>query len=142
MKRLFSYLLAFVILSLPVLAQVPPYNISTFISAASGNALTGVATATLAAVPLKTTYITGFDVTGSGATVGLPAICTVSNIIGGTLSYTYTFVAGALLPNQALNQRFNPPLPANAVNTSIVVSCTAGGLGVTNQFIAAYGFQQ
>jgi hypothetical protein len=85
-------------------------------------------------------YISGFEITGAGATAGLPVTVTVAGLLGGTRSYTYTFVAGALLPNQPLIVTFSPPLPASAVNTPIVVTCPASGAGGTNNTTVAHGF--
>ena len=114
---------------------------ATPITAASGNVAAATAAATLAAVAGKTTYITGFTVTGSGATAGLPVNVTVTNTITGTLTYTYAAAAGVLVANVPLNVTFPAPLPANAVNTTIVVSCPTLGTGNTNNTVNAYGFQ-
>lgn len=115
---------------------------ATPIAATSGNVANAVATATLAGAASKTTYISGFQVYGSGATTGLVVSCTVTGIVGPvTFSYPYVAVAGVLLPNTPLNVTFDPPLPANAANTSIVVSCPALGAGNTNNSVNANGFR-
>lgn len=106
----------------------------------SGNVAAAIAAATLVAIAAKTAFISGFEVTGSGATAGLPVSVTVTGLLGGTLTYTYTAVAGVLLANQPLIVEFNPPLPASAVNTNIVVSCPSLGLGNTNNTVNAHGF--
>lgn len=119
-----------------------PYpNGATPITASSGNVANATASATLPGASSVTTYITGFQVTGSGATVGLPVIVTVTNLVSGTNSYIYSAVAGVLLENQALIVKFDPPVPANAANTSIVVSCPALGTGNTNNVVNAQGYQ-
>jgi hypothetical protein len=100
-----------------------------------------VATATLpASATGQTTYISGFDVTGSGATVGLPVTVTASNLPS-AMSWIYCATAGALLANTPLSIRFIDPLPANAVNTAIAISCPALGLGNLNNVVNAYGYQ-
>lgn len=116
---------------------------ATAIAATSGNVAAATATATLAGTSAKTTYITGFQVTGSGATVAAVVSCTVTNIVGSiTLTYTYVAVAGALLANVPLIVTFPTPVPASATNTSIVVSCPSLGAGNTNMAVNAQGFQQ
>jgi hypothetical protein len=114
---------------------------ATPITASSGNKANAIATATLAASSGVTTYITGFEVTGSGATLGLPVIVTVSNIITGTMSYIYGAIAGVLTNNTPLIIQFTKAIPANATNTTIVVSCPALGLGNTNNVVNAHGYQ-
>ena len=114
---------------------------ATAITAASGNVAAGNAVATLAAVAGKTTYITGFTLTASGATTALPVIVTVAGTITGTLSYIFTFPAGVLIAAQPLNVQFPVPIPASAVNTTIVVTLPSGGTGNTNAAAVAAGFQ-
>ena len=110
--------------------------------AGSGNVANASAAATLTGTATTTVYISGFEVTGSGATAGLPVTVTVAGLLGGTRSYTYTFAVGALVGNQPLVVAFNPPLPASAVNTAIVVTCPASGAGGTNNTVVAHGFYQ
>src|SRR5450755_2616266 len=122
--------------------SVAPYPVgATPITASSANVAAAVAAATLAAVAGKTTYITGFAITGSGATTGLPVSVTVTGVITGTLTYTYTAVAGVLVANTPLVIHFSSPIPASATNTTIVVSCPTLGSGNTNNTTNAYGFQ-
>jgi hypothetical protein len=90
--------------------------------------------------PAKPHILSGFEVTGSGATAGLPVSVTVTGVSGGTLTYTYTAAAGVLVANQPLIVEFNPPLPASALNTNIVVSCPSLGAGNTNNTVNAHGF--
>lgn len=114
---------------------------ATPVNATSGVKANATATATLpASGGTTTTYISGFDVSGSGATVGLPVTVTVSNLQA-ALSYIYTATAGAILANSPLIVRFDPPLPATSANTAIVVSCPALGLGNLNNVVNAYGYQ-
>lgn len=129
--------------SLNVLPQgTPSYPANaTAITAASGNVAAATADATLAAVAGKTTYIAGFSITGAGATAALPVTVTVTGTITGTLSYTYVAVAGAQLANTPLHVRFDPPIPASATNTTIVVSCPTLGAGNTHNAAVAHGYQ-
>lgn len=110
------------------------------LAASSGNVANAVAAATLVAVAGKTAYLTGFEVTGAGATAGLPVSVTVTGLLGGTLTFTYAAAAGVLVANQPLIIQFPIPLPASAVNTNIVVSCPALGAGNTNNTVSAHGF--
>lgn len=112
------------------------------LAATSGNVAAATATATLSAASGKTTYITGFQIAGSGATIGTVVNCTVTNIVGSiTLNYPYAAIAGALLMNTPIIVNFNPAVPANAANTSIVVSCPSLGTGNTNNTVNAFGYQ-
>lgn len=113
---------------------------ATPIKASSGNVANASGVATIAAVAGKTAYISRFDVTGSGATAASVVSVTVAGLLGGTSTYTLSVVAGATLGNSALVANFDPPLPASAVNTAIVVTCPALGAGNTNNTVNAYGY--
>lgn len=113
---------------------------ATPLAVASRSLANGVATATLASAIGRTVYITGFEVTGSGATLGLPVTVTVANTLGGTLSYTYCAGAGVLLANTPLFVAYAPGIPASGTNVSIAVSCPALGLGNTNNTVSARGY--
>lgn len=114
---------------------------ATAINAASGNVANANAVATLAAVAGKTTYITGFEVTGAGATAGLPVIVTVVGTITTTLSFIAVAAVGALVANTPVIVEFPVPIPASATNTTIVVTLPALGLGNTHAAVVAHGFQ-
>lgn len=114
---------------------------ATPLAATSGNVAAAIASATLAKAAGKTTYITGFTVSGAGATLGLPVIVTVVGILGGTLSYVYSAAAGVLLGNTPLTVTFPKPVPASGTNVDIVVSCPSLGTGNTNNSVVATGFR-
>lgn len=115
---------------------------ATPVVATSGNVAAAVASATLSGTSGKTTYITGFQITGSGATIGVVVDVTVTNLIGSiTYHYEYAAIAGALLMNTPLIVNFSKPIPASAQNTSIVVSCPSLGTGNTNNSVNAMGYQ-
>lgn len=120
-------------------ALVMPYG-ATALIAGSGNVANASAAATLTGTATTTVYISGFEITGAGATAGLPVTVTVAGLLGGTRSYTYTYAAGVLVANQPLVVTYFPPLPASAVNTAIVVTCPASGAGGTNNTVVAHGF--
>jgi hypothetical protein len=114
---------------------------ATAITAASGNVAAATATATLAAVAGKTTYICGFVVTSTGSTAAAVVSPTVANTITGTLTFTYASVAGATAANANLIVPMMPCVPASAVNTTIVVSVPSLGAGNTNTTVNAWGYQ-
>ncbi len=109
------------------------------VTATSGNVANASAVATLPATAGRTNYITGFEVTGTGATLGLPVTITVTGITT-PISYTYAAVAGVLVENTPLLVEFPQPLPASAVNTAITVTCPALGAGNTNNTVNVHGF--
>lgn len=113
---------------------------ATPLIAGSGNVTNASAAATLTGTATTTVYISGFEITGSGSTTALPVTVTVAGLLGGTRSYTYSFVAGVLVSNVPLVVAFYPALPASAINTAIVVTCPAGGAGNTNNTVVAHGF--
>ena len=118
--------------------DIPPT--STRVIATSGNVANAAATATIPAVAAKTNYLTGFDVTGTGATVGQVALVTITGLAGGTLTYTLTSVTGTTSSNTNLIRTFDKPLPASGVNVAIVVSCAALGAGSTNNVTNAFAY--
>lgn len=126
-----------------VLAQGSPAYPSgaTPITASSGNVANATATATLAAVAGRTTYITGFEVTGGGATAGLVVSVSVSGTITAGLTYTAAAAVGVLVANTPLIVQFDPAIPASAANIAIAVSVPALGLGNTNSTVVAHGYQ-
>lgn len=113
----------------------------TPVSGSSGNVAAAAATATLAAAAGKTTYMTGFDITGAGATAASVVTATVTGLLGGTQSYTIAVPAGATLGIAPVFVAFSQPFPASAVNTAIVVTVPSLGAGNTNAVANARGFQ-
>lgn len=113
---------------------------STVVSASSGNVAAAVAAATIPAVVAKTNYLTGFAISGAGATAGLPVTVTITGVLGGTQSYTYVAAAGVLVANVPLVITFPYPLQATGTNVAIVVSCPSLGIGNTNNTTVAYGY--
>lgn len=110
-------------------------------SASSGNVANASAAATLAAVAGKKNWITGFALTGSGATAAAVVNATVAGVEGGTQTYTFTFPAGAAVAAEPLVVTFPTPLPATGVNTAITVTLPAAGAGNTNAAANVYGFR-
>lgn len=114
---------------------------ATPVTSSSGNVANAPAAATLPAAANKTTYISGFVVTGTGVTLALNVAVALTGITGGTATFIYTFITGAILANTPLVIPFAVPIPASAPNTAISVTCPAGGLGAANNAVMAYGYQ-
>lgn len=115
----------------PVPQVVTPVTIS-----ATGT--TAATVATLAAVATKTTYLCGFSIT-SDATAGLAGNATVVGTITGTM--TYIQGVGVAPAVAALTQTYNPCIPASAINTTIVITSAAAGVG-GGTAVNAWGYQQ
>jgi hypothetical protein len=109
------------------------------------NSATGAAAAVapaIAAVAGKLNYITGFDVTGTGATTALALVVTVTGPTN-TLNYSLLVPSGVLvdLGVNRLSVRFPQPIPASAQNTAITLNIPNFGSGNTQSSGAIYGFQ-
>ena len=111
------------------------------ITADSGNVAAATATATLAATSATTTYITGFEITASGATAASVVTATVTGVTGQTLHYTFAAPAGVTTICQPLIVEFEYPIPASGQNQTIAVSLPSLGAGNTNATVVAHGFQ-
>lgn len=113
----------------------------TPLSASSGNVAAASAVATLAGAANVTTYITGFRCGGAGATAASVVNLTVAGLLGGTQTYTVAVPAGATLAGPTTERRYQPAVPASAVNTAIVVTMPSLGAGNTNASCNAEGYQ-
>jgi hypothetical protein len=103
-----------------------PYPVGAApLGASSGVVAAAAAVATLAGAAGKTTYITGFQCMGLGATAASIVQVAVTGLLGGTQTYLVSVPAGVTTPISPfpLAVLFDPPLPASAVNTAIVVTC-------------------
>ncbi len=115
---------------------------AVIVRGASGNVANASAAATLAANATKRTWISSFQCTASGSTAALVVDATVAGVTGGTMTYTFTFPAGATVGASPLIVEFPTPVPSSAVNTAIVVTLPAGGAGNAHAACSAQGFQQ
>jgi hypothetical protein len=118
----------------------PHYGDSIPIHADSGLVAASAAIATLPAVNDRLLFLTGFEITAAGATAGSAVEVTVVGVLGGTLSYVYTFPTGAVVPAPPLICNFNPPIPASGKNVAIVVTLPAAGAGNTAAAAVAHGY--
>jgi hypothetical protein len=119
-----------------------PTAAATPVSNSSGNKTNANAVATLPAAAGKTTHISGFALTGAGATAAGSVLATVVGAAGGTLSFVVPVPEGADIGIAPLLVQFNPPLAASALNTAIVVTLPAAGTGNTQAAATAWGYQE
>ena len=140
MKR---FLIALALILAPIGAFAADDNLAPAVltSASSGNVAAATATATLAATPGYLNRICGFEITSSGSTGAAVVSGTVTGVAGGTMTFTYTTVAGATLANAPLVVPFTPCVPASAPNTAIAVSLPSLGAGNTNATVSAQGYR-
>jgi hypothetical protein len=105
--------------------------------------VTGAATALTATLPGiagRTTFITGFEITGAGATAASNILVTVTGTISGTLNYYVTVPAGTTTSIAFPPVEFTRPIPASGTNTAIVVNVPSFGSGNTAAAVTAHGF--
>lgn len=106
----------------------------------SGVVGAAAATATLPGAAGKTTWITGFEVTGAGATAA--SVITVTLTAGTTVKhYLIAVPAGATTSITPLIVEFTKPVPATAQNTAITVAVPSFGAGNTSACVTAHGYQ-
>ncbi len=113
---------------------------ATPVTSSSGNVANASAVGTLPAVAARTNYITGFQITGAGATVAANVVATLVGLISGTASYIVTAPTGATAGIPPIDVRFTTPVPASAVNTAIVLTLPALGAGNTHAAVSVQGF--
>lgn len=111
----------------------------TAVAASSGDKANAVATATLPAVAGKTNYITGAEITYSGATTGAVFLATLTGVLGGTQSFVVSVPTGATVGGSPICIKFDPPHPASAANTAIAVSLPALGTGAAHACVNVRG---
>lgn len=111
--------------------------------AASATGAASAIAATLPAIAGRTTWLTGFEVTGAGATAASVVVVTAGPVTAGsvTLSYELAVPAGVTAPLPALSVELPKPLPAPAANTAIPVNVPSLGAGNTNAAVVAHGYQ-
>lgn len=114
-----------------------PAALTTSATAAAG----ALAPALAAPTAGETNFITGFEVTGGGATAASVIAVTVTGTIGGTLNYRLAVTAGATLATGPLLVVFPNPIPASAVNTAITLNVPSFGAGNTDAAATIHGFK-
>jgi hypothetical protein len=96
---------------------------------------------TLAAVAGKKNYVTGFEITGAGATAAGVIAVTLTGIAGGPQQYKVPIPAGATAGITPLIVQFANPLPASAENVAIVLTVPSFGAGNLHAAAALHGFR-
>lgn len=120
-----------------VVIQSTAYPIGASPVTASATGTTAATVATLPAFTAKTTYICGFSIT-STATAALAGAAVVSGTVTGSMNFVQG--VGVAPAVGQLNQTFNPCVPSSAVNTAIVTTSAAPGLGGVIA-VTAWGYQ-
>lgn len=122
--------------------QLPAYSPIPFqyLIATSGLQTAATATATLPGIAGRTTYLTGFDFTGGGATAGSTVSLVVGSVAGGAPTFVITVPAGVTTAIPPLIVRWNTPISAVTTNSAITVSVPSLGAGNVGSCITAYGF--
>ena len=113
---------------------------ATPLTNSNGNATNAQAQATLAAVVGKTNYITSLTITGGGSTAGAAVLASLAGLKGGTTYYAVVAPVGARVPFPPVVIYFDPPHPANAVNTAITATLPALGAGGLAASVSITGF--
>lgn len=120
----------------------PPGATGTSQTALTGSS-SGAAQAnnsTLTGAASKYTYISGFAVTGTGATAQSVLDITITGVVTGTMHFALNIPAGATTAITPLVVSFGQPIQSSAVNTNIVVNVPSFGAGNTNAASSAWGF--
>ena len=100
------------------------------------------AVATLPAVTGQTGFITGAEVYVGGATAGALVDLSITGLLGGTQVFPVSAPAGVALAGSPLILKFAPPIPASAVNTAIVATLPALGVGNVKALVVLIGGYQ
>ena len=113
---------------------------------ATATGAAAILTATLPNVAGRRLFVTGFTLTGGGATAGLVVNATLAgadNAFGAavTLNYAFGFPTGVAVAAQPLLEVFNPPLPI-LLGQAAVLTLPSGGAGNTLASISINGFYQ
>jgi hypothetical protein len=116
-------------------------SISTFVRT-SGNLAATAGSATIEVVPGVTSYLTGFSITGSGATAASVVQASIAGLQGGTLEFVIAVPAGVTAALAPLVVNFPSPLAAAGPNATISVNLPSLGAGNTAACVNAYGFRQ
>lgn len=105
-------------------------------TAASANNVTLTGSAGL------TTYMTGFEVTGAGATSASVIAISTTGVAGAQLQYSLVIPAGATTSITPLIVEFTEPVASSAVAGNIVLQVPSFGVGNTNVAVTIHGFKQ
>lgn len=118
----------------------PAGSAGAVVNVSSGNVANAAAVATMPAVAAKTNYVTGFEITATGATAAAVVLAALAGIAGGTINYVFAAPAGVTTSATPLTVVFSQPIPASAVNTAITLTLPALGAGNTNAITTLHGY--
>ena len=107
--------------------------------ATSGNVAAAPAVATMPAVPGKTNFVTGFEITGAGATAASVVVATFAGLAQ-ALAYVVAVPAGAAVGITPIVVEFSQPVPASAANTAVSLTLPSLGAGNTNAAVNLHGY--
>lgn len=110
---------------------------ATPVNSSSGNVANAGCSATIGSF-FDTPYLTGFELTGGGATAASTIAVTITGLVGGTVTYEIVIPAG-VNTQVAVFLEFSVPLVGNA-GANIVVSVPAFGAGNLNAAVVAHGY--
>lgn len=120
---------------------IPPgSSAETVVAADSGNVAAAAAVATLPAAAGKITYITGYTLTGLGATAAALVAATITGPAQ-TITVPFAVPAGVTVPCAGVYVELPIPVPGAAVNTAVAVNLPSLGAGNTNARATAHGYQ-
>ncbi len=133
-------------MALPELGGEPQNPATLLAISAQLASAPGTMTAVLVGVTGKTTYVTGFDITGGGGAASVIDI-TITGLTTaiGTLHWGMNVLGTATGPVNAqggLFVRFPTPLPGAALAGSITLTVPTFGAGNTEAACVLYGFTQ
>lgn len=120
----------------PVMAGSYPAGAVPITASATGG--TSTVPVTLAGVAGKTTYISGFTISSDATSLAI-GTASITGLVTGTMNFLQPILAAASGVG-VLSQTFNPPIPATAANTAIVITSAAAGIG-GNTSVNAWGYQ-
>ena len=110
------------------------------VTATSGVVASTAAVATLEPAAGKRTFLTGFLVSGLGATAAAAVTVSVAGVANDDLEFAYVAEEGATVHNDDLFVMFPRPIPAIDDETDIVITCPDLGDGNTHNQVTAFGF--
>lgn len=120
----------------PIYIDFAPVQGTNITASATGTNAT--VTATLSGASGKTTYLTGFVITGLPASALSSADVTVSGVISGSWTMEY---AQPTASSGVLVVTCPRPIAASATNTAIAIACAALGASSAKVSIVAFGWQ-
>jgi hypothetical protein len=120
--------------NIPYTGDVTP-QVSQGHQAAAANA---AAVATLPGTAGKTTYLTGLIIVCGIAAAGAALAVTIAGVLGGTWTFD---IESTTTSSAILSKDFGQPVPASAVNTSIVGTIPASGAAGPAIGITLVGYQ-